>query len=238
VVPFGASAPPVLDPAPVRDAIGARPGDPVLFFGGLYDWHDLSALYAVWPGLLRDFPGLSIVFSENPNRDQTPQKVFESAVAESERQGWKGRSFHFLPWMPYERRGALYGAATAAIALCRPGLETELSFRTRLLDAAAAGLPSVSIHGGGLARRLAEAGAGWTAADAAELRRVLETVLRDGEARNRAAERARRFAEDLAWPRVAAPLAEFFANPRISSRLPFPEARPRPAFRLLRRGRS
>jgi glycosyltransferase involved in cell wall biosynthesis len=238
VVPFGASAPPALDPAPVRDAIGARPGDPVLFFGGLYDWHDLSALYAVWPGLLRDFPGLSIVFSENPNRDQTPQKVFESAVAESERQGWKGRSFHFLPWMPYERRGALYGAATAAIALCRPGLETELSFRTRLLDAAAAGLPSVSIHGGGLARRLAEAGAGWTAADAAELRRVLETVLRDGEARNRAAERARRFAEDLAWPRVAAPLAEFFANPRISSRLPFPEARPRPAFRLLRRGRS
>ena len=212
-------------PRPVREVISARPDDPVLFFGGLYDWHDLSPLYAVWPDLLRDFPRLSVVFSENPNRDRTPQRVFESAVATSERHGWKGRSFHFLPWMPYEKRGALYGAATAALALCRPGLETELSFRTRLLDAAAAGLPSVSIHGGALARRLADAGAGWTASDAPGLRRALEPVLRDAAARGRAAECARRFAADLAWPRVAAPLADFFANPRVSSRLPFPETR-------------
>ena len=238
VVPFGASEPPPRDPAPVRAAIGAGPDDPVLFFGGLYDWHDLSPLYAAWPDLLRQFPRLSIVFSENPNREQTPQRVFEDAVSTSEKRGWKGRSFHFLPWMPYEERGALYGAASAALALCRPGLETELSFRTRLLDAAAAGLPSVSIHGGALARRLADAGAGWIVPDAAGLGAALARALGEPSVRQAASERARRFAEGLAWPLVAAPLAEFLENPRVSSRLPFPEARPRPAFRLLRRGRS
>lgn len=237
VVPFGASAPAERDPAPVRAAIGAGREDPVIFFGGLYDWHDLSPLYAVWPALLRQFPRLSIVFSENPNREQTPQKVFAEAVATSSARGWKDRSFHFLPWMPYEERGALYGASTAALALCRPGLETELSFRTRLLDAAAAGLPSISIHGGALARRLADAGAGWVAEDAAGLGSALERVLGDPAVRREASQRARRFAEGLAWPLVAAPLARFFENPRVSARLPFPETRPRPAFRLLRRGR-
>jgi len=237
VVPFGATPAPDADPAPIREAIGARPGDPVLFFGGLYDWHDLSPLYAIWPDLLRDFPGISIVFSENPNREQTPQRRFSEAVATSRSRGWKDRSFFFLPWMPYEERGALYGAASAALALCRPGLETELSFRTRLLDAAAAGVPSVAIHGGALARRLAAAGGGWTAADAPGLRETLTRVLRDETARREASENARRFAAELSWTRVATPLAEFFDHPRISARLPFPESRARAPFRLLRRGR-
>ena len=237
VVPFGASPAPPADPARILEAIGARPGDPVLFFGGLYDWHDLAPLYAIWPDLLRDFPRVSIVFSENPNREQTPQREFSEAVETSRSRGWKDRSFFFLPWMPYEERGALYGAATAALSLCRPGLETELSFRTRLLDAAAAGVPSVAIHGGALAHRLAAAGAGWTVADAAGLRDALARVLGDETARREASENARHFAADLSWPKVVAPLAEFFDRPRISARLPFPESRARASFRLLRRGR-
>lgn len=237
VVPFGADAPPAADPGPILRAIGAEPGDPVLFFGGLYDWNDARPLWAVWPEILREFPRSKVVFSENPNREHTPQKEFADAVDVSTRRGWRDRSVWFLPWQPYARRGALYGAAIGALSLCRPGIEAELSFRTRLLDAAAAGLPSVSIHGGGLARRLAAAGAGWAVADAPGLLAALRTLMGDGEARRRASESARAFAPAFAWARVAAPLAAFFDNPRVSARLPFPEAKARPAFRLLRRGR-
>ena len=236
VVPFGASPPPPADPAPVRAALGAQPGDPVLFFGGLYDWHDLAPLVAVWPALLSRFPGLRVVFSENPNPGTTPQRVFSEAVAESRRRGWKDRSWFFVAWKPYAERGALYGAARAAVCLCRPGLETELSFRTRLLDAAAAGLPSISIHGGALARRLEEAGAGLTAADPEALRAGIERLVGDSIFREAASARARELAAAYAWDRVVAPLAAFFDDPWISSRLPFPEAKPRP-FRLLGLGR-
>ncbi len=235
IVPFGASAPPPSDPAPVRQAIGARPDDPVLLFGGLYDWHDLGPLFAIWPSLLQEFPGARIVFSENPNRETTPQRVFADAVAQSRHRGWKDRSWFFLPWMPYARRGALYGAATIAVCVCRPGLETELSFRTRLLDAASAGLPSVSMHGGALAARLQRAGAGIVVESTEALHDGIALLLHDSVLRKTSSESARAVAADLAWDRVVEPLAGFLEEPRISARLPFPEAKPRP-FRLLGRG--
>jgi glycosyltransferase involved in cell wall biosynthesis len=236
IVPFGASPPPPSDPEPVRRMLGAAPGDPVLFFGGLYDWHDPGPLLAIWPSLLEEFPGARIVFSENPNRETTPQRVFAEAVAESQRRGWKGRSWFFVPWTPYARRGALYGAASVAVCVCRPGLETELSFRTRLLDAAAAGLPSVSMNGGALAERLERAGAGIVAGSRDALRDGIARLLGDTALRRTFSEHARAASAELAWDRVVEPLAAFFDEPRISARLPFPEARPR-AFRLLGRGR-
>jgi len=236
VVPFGASAPPAADPAPVRAAVGAGPDDPVLFFGGLYDWHDVAPLSDVWPALLEEFPKLRIVFSENPNRETTPQRVWAAAVSESERRGWKDRSWFFLPWTPYAERGALYAAARAAVCLCRPGLETDLSFRTRLLDAAAAGLPSISIHGGALARVLADAGAGLTSSSGESLRAGIARLVGDPGFRAAASARARAVAAEFAWERVVGPLAAFFERPRISARLPFPESRPRP-FRILGLGR-
>ncbi len=148
-----------------------------------------------------------------------------------------GRSVFFLPWTPYERRGELYGASTLSVCLCRPGLETQLSFRTRLLDSAAYGLPSVSLEGGGLARDLSAAGAGTCVRDADGLREAIRGYLRDDVRRKEASRRAREFAEGFSWSRVALPIAEFFERPSISGRLDFPERRPRPAFRLLRRGR-
>ena len=237
VVPFGASPPPPADASRIRAAVGAEGDDPILFFGGLYDWHDVDPLVEAWPDLLAEFPRLRILFSENPNRGTTPQKVYEQAVAASESRGWKDRSFFFLPWSPYPARGALYGASRLSVCLCRPGLETELSFRTRLLDAASGGLPSVSVNGGALGAGLAAAGAGWTATNAASLREAIARPLRDETLRQSAAKNASAFARRFSWPEVVAPVSRFFENPRVSNRLPFPEPRPRPAFRLLRRGR-
>jgi glycosyltransferase involved in cell wall biosynthesis len=237
IVPFGASDPVAGDPRWVRDALRAGPEDPVLYFGGLYDWHDPSPVFEAWPGILRRFPGSRLVFSENPNRETTPQLVFEGAVAESARRGWKDRSVFFLPWVPYEKRWDLYAASTLSVCCCRPGLETELSFRTRLLDAAAAGLPSVSIGGGGLARRIEEAGAGTSVETSADLERRALELLADPEARAQASRRARRLAEEFTWRRVSAPLAAFLRRAEISRRLPLPEEAPRPAFRLFGKGR-
>ncbi|MGH9442212.1 MAG: hypothetical protein ACRD16_08035, partial [Thermoanaerobaculia bacterium] len=237
VVPFGVERAAPADPEPVRRRIGAREGDPVLYFGGLYDWHDPDPLFRAWPELLAEFPSLRVIFCENPNRESTPQRVYDAAVALAGRRGWLDRSVFFLPWTPYERRGELYGASTLAVCVCRPGLETDLSFRTRLLDSAAYGLPSVVLQGGGLARELSAAGAGASVRDEDGLRGAIGDSLRDERRRGEASARARLFAADYAWGRVARPVVEFFEKPVVSDRLDFPQARPRAPFRLLRRGR-
>lgn len=233
VVPFGAEPPRSSDSATVRRQISAGPADPVLWFGGLYDWNDVDPLFAIWPELLTRFPAIRLLFAENPNSESTPQGVYARAVATATERGWLSRSIFFLPWVPYARRGDLYAAATLAVSSSRPGLEADLSFRTRLLDAAAAGVPVVTLHGGCVGRSLEEAGGGRSVASARELFEAIERWLREPEERREAGERARRFSADFSWARVTEPLAEFFRAPRLSRRLAFPEAEPRGFRRLL-----
>jgi glycosyltransferase involved in cell wall biosynthesis len=226
VVPFGVRAPAEARPDAVRRAVGAEPGDPVLLFGGLYDWNDPEAVLESWDELTAAHPGLRLIFCENPNPATTPQSAFERARTAARDRGWLAKSVFFLPWTPYDRRGNLYAASTLAVCACRSGLEADLSFRTRLLDAAAAGLASVSLHGGGLARRLEEAGAGVAAASPRELIEAIGRYLAEPAGRREAGERARRFAEDSSWERVIRPLSEFFRKGRVSRRLAFPTGRP------------
>ena len=235
VVPFGVRASAGGDPSAWRERLRAAATDPILFFGGLYDWHDPAPIFRLWPDVLAEFPGAKIVFCENPNRSTTPQRVFESAEAHAARLGWKDRSVFFLPWSSYEERGSLYAACALAVNTCRPGLEAELSFRTRLLDAAAAGLPAVTIAGGSVARELDSAGAGRSARGADELLDGIRHFLRDETSRIRSSRIAREVASRYSWDAVIGPLARFFENPPHSSRLDFPEPRPRARFRIFGR---
>jgi glycosyltransferase involved in cell wall biosynthesis len=218
IVPFGVAPRAPGRPEETRARIGASPEDPVVLFGGLYDWYDPAPLLSAWERLLVRFPGARLLFCESPNRETTPQEALESASAQARRRGWLDRCVFFLPWTPYDRRGDLYSASTVAACCCRPGLETDLSFRTRLLDAASFGLPSVSIHGGTLARALEAAGAGRCARDEASLERALAAYLGDAELRREASARASRFAADFEWPRVVEPLAAWLRNPVAGSR--------------------
>jgi glycosyltransferase involved in cell wall biosynthesis len=236
IVPFGVAPPAPGRAEETRTRIGASPEDPVVLFGGLYDWYDPAPLLSAWERLLASFPGARLLFCESPNRETTPQEALEGARAQARQRGWLDRSVFFLPWTPYDRRGDLYSASTVAACCCRPGLETDLSFRTRLLDAASFGLPSVSINGGTLARALEGAGAGRCARDEASLERALAAYLGDSELRREASVRASRFAADFAWPRVVEPLAAWLRNPVAASRAPStPPAR---GFRLFRRERA
>lgn len=238
IVPFGVREAAPGNPQKVREAIGAAPGDPVLYWGGLYDWHDITPLFSVWPALLARFPALRLIFAENPNRSSTPQRLYEEAAAVSRRNGWRESSIFFLPWSAYGERANIYASSSLAVCCCRPGLESELSFRTRLLDAAAAGVPSVSIEGGTVAQQLEAAGGGRQAHDAPQLHEAIQFYLSSEPRRRDAGERAREFSRSYTWEAVIRPLLDFFRNPRVSRRLPFPAMPARPRARLLRFGRS
>ncbi len=94
------------------------------------------------------------------------------------------------------------------MSISSEGLETELSYRTRLLDAAWGGVPAVTVGGGSLARELAAAGAAFECARLAPALAARVTgLLREAGALSRASSAARRFAAERTWSSVTAPLS-------------------------------
>jgi len=225
VVPFGVPETPARgDRARGRSALGVPDSGPLVFFGGIYDWYDPEPLLAAWPALARDNAEARLLFFENPNPESTPQQAFDRARRRARQIDPEGRSILFSAWQPYAARADLYAAADVAVSIASPGLETELAYRTRVLDAAWGGLPSVAVGGGVLARELAGAGGAVECGpDPEDLARAVGGLLRDEPARRRAAEAARAFAARRTWSAVTAPLREWCRAPRVD-----PQRRPAP----------
>lgn len=214
-VPFG--VPGDLPPhRPWLSERGADAGDGGhrLLFGGLYDWYDPWTLLEALPAL-HDLEWTLFLIA-NPNAADTPQRLLGEVEAECRRRGWWGSRVRLLDWVPAERRYDLLRDVDLLTAPHLPSLETRLSLRTRFLDAAAAGCPSVTSAGGAMSRLLAEHDAGWVVppgdpeALAAALRQALTEPDAVARRRRGAAELARRFS----WDRVLAPLVAFCRDPR------------------------
>ncbi|MEP6993343.1 MAG: glycosyltransferase [Acidobacteriota bacterium] len=227
VVPFGVPAAAASgDRAAGRTAVGASGEGPVVLFGGVYDWYDPELLLSAWPEIQRGHPDARLLFFENPNPDTTPQRVFAKAREQARRIDPAGRSILFSGWLPYASRADLYAAADLIVSISTEGLETELAYRTRLLDAAWGGLPSVTVSGGTLARELVAAGAAFESPRSADaLAAAVSALLSDGARRGRAGEAARRFASERSWKTVAQPLLAWCREARVDpNRLESPRA--------------
>jgi glycosyltransferase involved in cell wall biosynthesis len=238
VVPFGVPG----EPASGNRAAGRRllnvpPEGPLVFFGGIYDWYEPDLLLEAWPGVLRRRPDAKLLFFENPNPETTPQRVYARARERARAIDPQGKSILFSPWLPYASRADLYAAVDLLVSISSEGLERDLAFRTRLLDAAWGGLPSLSVAGGPLARQLEEAGAGRRVTGrASALAEALTQMLADPAELEKGAAAARRFAAARAWSLVAAPLAAWCREARTDpGRLPLPHRESQPLWRRLRK---
>ena len=199
---------------------------PLVLFGGIYDWYDPGLLLSAWAEIRKRVPDARLLFFESPNPDTTPQGVFEAARVAAKAIDPEGRSIVFSPWLPYVSRADLYAAADLAISIASEGLETELAYRTRLLDAAWGGVPCVAVAGGTLARELASAGAAIECGrDAHGLAVSVSGLLLDAPRRKAMGRAARTFAAERVWGNVAAPLRVWARNARVDpGRLPLAAA--------------
>jgi hypothetical protein len=232
VVPFGVPPRPALgDRAAGRGVAGLPATGPVVLFGGIYDWSDPTLLLEAWPLVLSGERDARLLFSDSPNPETTPQRVYAQTRERAREIDPSGRSIVFSPWIPYSVREDLYAASDLIVSISSEGLEADLAYRTRLLDAAWGGVPSVSVAGGALARDLEDAGAGWRVERSAEAfaRAILAALAPDR--REAAARCARAFAAERTWKRVAGPVVSWCGAARVdANRLPYPEAPERPLW--------
>lgn len=239
-VPFGCAAP-AAAPQPLLGP--SEPGERRIFFGGIYDWYDVDVALAA---LALGEPTWTLWVVRHPDPAATPQAAFARLEAEARRLGLWGERVRAIDWAPADRRHDLLASMNVLAAPHRPSLESDLAFRTRYLEALAAGLPVVATRGGTIPRLLVEREAGWVVepGDAAGLARALAEATRGGPEVEARIGRGRELAAEYAWDRVVEPLARYLEAPRADPSkgefgMPLETVAPRDGlgFRLRRRWR-
>ena len=238
-VPFGVPARGEVAP-PARDgSFRARLGigdDPLIFFGGIYDWYDpLTALDAL-KAVVSELPRARMLVVRNPRQETTPQTLFGRTLARAGELGIAD-NIEVVDWIPYESRGAALADADVGLISHRVGIETDLSYRTRILDFMWAGLPVVASAGGGGSDLVVTAGAGGVVApgDGGAMATALVELLRDEDRRTRLGRLGREHVlANQTWAQVAMPLMAWLEEPTIDPSKPGPPpARPGVLARLL-----
>ncbi|MEE4273839.1 MAG: glycosyltransferase [Thermoanaerobaculales bacterium] len=216
-LPFGApdEEPP---PKPAREEVlgDAVEGGPVLYFGGIYDWYDPAVVLEAVPDLLAADRRTVVVFVDHPHPDDTPLSLAEQTRRTAEARGWLGSTVRFERWRPYHRRFELAAVSDLALITHRPGLETDLSLRTRMVDLLWLGLPVVATAGGAMSKVIEDTGAGLTVppGDAKAMVAAVRALFGDRRRLVQAGDAGRAWARSRRWVDVAAPLLEFAAAPR------------------------
>ena len=215
-LPFGTVDTPPPGPARRSEVLPDVADDaPVIYFGGIYNWYDPLLVLDTLDELLERDSRTVVVFVDHPHPELTPLTAASHARQAARDRGWLGRQVRFESWRPFDRRFELAQISDVAVVTHRPGLETDLSLRTRLVDLLWLGLPVVVTAGGTMARVVAETGAGEVvqAGDSTKLAAAVRRLLDDPDRRRSASEAGRRWAETRDWGSAAEPLLDFAREP-------------------------
>jgi glycosyltransferase involved in cell wall biosynthesis len=222
VVPFGC-------PSDRPEPGGATPSDlwpgldpghrVILWGGGIWNWFDPLTLLRAMPAVLVRHPEARLAFlgASHPAAEQVPEMArAREARALSQELGLEGKAVVWGNWVPYAERGAYLLAAEAGVSLHQAGVENDLAFRTRLLDAIWAALPVVSTQGDVMSEELARAGVGITVQPGAvdEVAHAINSLLDEPDPRAARRARYQELADRYRWDRVAEPLIRFCRDPR------------------------
>ena len=221
VVPFGIPDDP---PERTRHAIkgvlaGVGADDPVILWGGgVYNWFDPLTLIRAVDSLRERIPNVRLVFlgMRHPNVEVPEMRMAVQARRLADDLGLTGSTVIFNEeWVAYDDRQNYLLDADVAVTTHLHHIETEFSFRTRVLDYLWAGLPTVATSGDSLADLIEHERLGLTVApgDVDGLTEALFRLLEDdtlaADCRANVAEVRARFA----WSVTLRPIVEFCRRP-------------------------
>jgi glycosyltransferase involved in cell wall biosynthesis len=223
-VPFGLpDAPPAAPTGRLRRPEGPVPPDAFIAYwgGGLYSWLDPITLIEALP--LTEDPRISAVFLAGPH--PTPVvgvlPLVEAARERTREVDLDADRVAFIDrWVPYLERADWLADADVGISLHHAHPETELSFRTRVLDYIWVGLPIVCSSGDVLADLVMERGLGIVVPpdDPAAVAVALDRLAsEDTDTRRERRLRSAMVAAEMTWISVARPFIGFCAAPTLAA---------------------
>lgn len=222
VVPFGLSTePPRRTQAAVKGVIDGVGEDDklILWGGGIYNWFDPVTLIDAVARLAARRSEVRLLFMglRHPNPEVAEMRMAVAARRRADELGLTDKVVFFNEgWVPYDDRQNFLLDADLGVSTHFDHLETQFSFRTRILDYLWAGLPVVSTGGDSLAELIERRGVGLVVppTDVDALEAALEALLFDDELITRCRANAAEVAAELTWPHVLEPLVSFCRSPR------------------------
>ena len=228
ICPFGLSdEKPVQTEHAIRGAIDSIGMDDkvIIWGGGVYNWFDPITLVRAVNAMKDKHPDVRLYFlgMKNPNPDVPDMKVAAQTVALSDELGLTDRFVFFNhDWVPYNERHNHLLDADVAVSTHFEHIETQFSFRTRILDYLWAGLPIVATEGDSFGNILEQEGIGISVKpyDVEGLAAALEALLYDEARAQECRKNVERFAQQFRWSKTLAPLIDFCRQPRKAPDLP------------------
>ena len=221
VAPFGVTDEPPRRTRPVLRGVVPGIGERdkiVLWGGGIYNWFDPLTLLRAVDKLRRRLPEVRLYFLglKHPNPHVGEMKMAYDAVALAEELGLVGTNVFFNEdWVEYDDRQNYLLEADIGVSTHLDHVETEFSFRTRLLDCLWASLPIVATSGDSLASLIETSGIGLTvpAGDVDALENALFRLLDDDALNGSCRAAIERVVPRYQWSTVLEPLLEFCRTP-------------------------
>ncbi|MGD8623578.1 MAG: glycosyltransferase family 4 protein [Anaerolineae bacterium] len=218
VVPFGCRSEPLQHTRPVLKGVvpGIGAGDRVLLWGGgIWEWLDPLTLLRAVHQIVGQHPDLRLVFpgTRHPNQAVDQMPMTQRAIELARDLDLLDRHVFFGDWVPYVDWPNYLLEADLGVSLHFDSLETDLAFRSRILDYIRAGLPMVVTRGDATGEMVTAYDLG-IVVDYEDIDGVSRALL--GLLAQPYAARQSQFAEaraDLAWERVARPLVTFCHTP-------------------------
>lgn len=221
VVPFG-----VEDEDPVQTEHGIKgkvagigPTDKVIVWGGgVYNWFDPLTLVRAVAVLAKRHSEVRLYFMgmRHPNPGVPDMRIAWETKQLSEELGLTGRHVFFnSDWVPYATRANVLMDADVGVSTHFEHVETEFSFRTRILDYLWTDLPIVATRGDSFGNVLdsENIGRGVPPQDVEALVVALEEMLYDEAAAESVRVNVSRYAERFRWAKVLRPLLDFADSP-------------------------
>ena len=231
VAPFGVTDEPPRHTRPVLRGVVPGIGENdkvVLWGGGIYNWFDPLTLLRAIDKLRRRLPEVRLYFLglKHPNPQVGEMKMADDAVALAEELGLAGTNVFFNhDWVEYGDRQNYLLEADIGVSTHLDHVETEFSFRTRLLDYLWASLPIVATSGDSLAALIETSGIGLTVppGDVDALEDALFRLLDDDALNTSCRTAIERVVPRYRWSTVLEPLLEFCRTPSRAPDLVDPE---------------
>lgn len=216
VVPFGiSSTPPKHTGEPIRKIIGAIREDDniVLWGGGIWNWLDpLTVIKAMWE-ITRSRKDIKLVFAGVKHPDPKLPEMRKALEAKnlSKELDLYDKFVFFNEWVPYEMRQNFLLESAAGLSIHQEKIETEFSYRTRVMDYIWAKLPIITTEGDSIAKLVKANNIGEVVKfeNTSQLARVIESVATNKSLRDIYIKNLEKLGPALYWENVTRPLVNY-----------------------------
>lgn len=231
VVPFGVSDDPPQHTRPVLKGVvpGIGPDDKVILWGGgIYNWFDPLTLLRAVDKLRARVPEVRLFFLglKHPNPNVPEMRMAVETRRLSDQLGLTDVNVFFNEgWVAYDDRQNFLLEADIGVSTHLDHVETEFSFRTRILDYLWASLPVVATGGDSFGDIIDTYGVGLTVppGDVDALEAALFRLLDEPELATACSAASARLADEYRWSKVLEPLIEFCRSPHRAPDLVDPD---------------